>query len=170
MSRNASPRAAVTAYIGLGGNLGDPRAAIGHACDALDALPETRLVARSHDYRSAPVGVTGQPDYINAVACIETALSPSDLLAAMLRIESDVGRTRDYHMSPRTLDLDLLLYARERIDAPHLHVPHPRMHLRAFVLEPLAELAPDLHIPGAGALADLLPGVSDQSIARLGGN
>ena len=159
MSGNASPRAAVTAYIGLGGNLGDPRAAIGHACDA-----------RSHDYRSAPVGVTGQPDYINAVACIETALSPSDLLAAMLRIESDVGRTRDYHMSPRTLDLDLLLYARERIDAPHLHVPHPRMHLRAFVLEPLAELAPDLHIPGAGALADLLPGVSDQSIARLGGN
>lgn len=169
MSVNASPGAVVTAFIGLGGNLGDPRAAIAHACAALDALPGTQLVARSHDYRSAPVGVTGQPDFINAVARVDTALAASDLLAALLQIESDVGRTRDYHMSPRTLDLDLLLYGQQRIDAPHLHVPHPRMQLRAFVLKPLAELAPDLHIPDAGTVADLLAGVSDQAIARLDG-
>ena len=166
MTRGAAP-VSVIAYIGLGANLGDPPAAIAHACGALDALSETRLVSRSRNYRSAPVGVSGQPDYINAVACVETSLPPADLLAAMLHIESGFGRTRDYPMSPRALDLDLLLYGDQRIDAPHLHVPHPRMHKRAFVLRPLAELAPDLHIPGAGALDDLLPGVAEQAITPL---
>lgn len=168
MSRDTPP-GVVAAYIGLGGNLGDPPAAIAHACAALDALAGTRLVSRSHNYRSAPVGVSGQPDYINAVACIETALSPGDLLAAMLGIENQVGRTRDYPMAPRTLDLDLLLYGCQRIDEAHLHVPHPRMHQRAFVLKPLAELAPDLSIADAGVVSDLLSGVSDQIIERLAG-
>lgn len=157
----------VTAYVGLGANLGDPAEAIRGACVALDALPQTRLTACSRLYRSAPVGVSGQPDYINAVAALETALPPQALLAAMMSIEADNGRTRDFHMAPRTLDMDLLLHGDARIDEPQLQVPHPRMHLRAFVLAPLAELAPDLVIPGVGPVADLLPGVADQAIEPI---
>lgn len=157
----------VTAYVGLGANLGDPAEAIRGACAALDALPQTRLTACSRLYRSAPVGVSGQPDYINAVAALETALPPQALLAAMMTIEADNGRTRDFHMAPRTLDMDLLLHGDARIDEPQLQVPHPRMHLRAFVLAPLAELAPDLVIPGIGPVADLLPVVADQAIEPI---
>ncbi|QID18454.1 2-amino-4-hydroxy-6-hydroxymethyldihydropteridine diphosphokinase [Nitrogeniibacter mangrovi] len=157
----------VTAFIGLGANLGDAVAALHAACTALEALPDTTLVACSRLYRSAPVGVTGQPDYVNAVAQVRTPLSAESLLTAMMRIEADHGRHRAYPMAPRTLDLDLLLYGDARIDRPHLHVPHPRMHLRAFVLVPLAELAPELEIPGAGRVADLLPAVADQAIEPL---
>ena len=157
----------VTAFIGLGANLGDPAAAIGDACDALAALPDTRLTACSPLYRSAPVGVSGQPDYINAVARLETRLAPEALLEALLRIEAGAGRTREFHMAPRTLDMDLLLHGETRIDTPTLHLPHPRMHLRAFVLRPLADLAPELMIPGVGRVADLLPAVADQAIEPL---
>ena len=163
----APVQAPVRAHVALGANLGDPGSALEAAFAALDALPATRLVARSSLYRTAPVGVAGQPDYINAVAAIDTTLPASVLLDALLELERRHGRTRDYHLAPRTLDLDLLLYGSECIDEPELVVPHPRMHLRAFVLVPLAEIAPELVIPGRGALAGLLPPVADQAIERL---
>ncbi len=159
--------ASVKAFIGLGANLGDPVAAIDEACAALKALPDTRFVARSGNYRTAPVGVSGQPDYINAVAQIDTRLSPMALLVALMDIEAQRGRTRDFAMAPRTLDLDLLLYGDQVIALPGLHVPHPRMHQRAFVLVPLAELAPSQEIPGIGRVDQLLNSVSDQEIAPL---
>ena len=157
----------VTAFIGLGANLGDAVAAMDAACSALGALPDTRLVARSRLYRSAPVGVTGQPDYINAVAQLSTSLSAREMLEALMRIEADNGRTREYHMAPRTLDMDLLLHGDAVVNEPELTVPHPRMHQRAFVLAPLAELAPQALIPGVGRVADLLPTVADQAISPL---
>ena len=156
----SQPQPSVTAFIGLGANLGDGVAAMAVARQALDALPGTRVTAASRLYRSAPVGVTGQPDYINAVVQLDTALSARQILEALMRIEADNGRTRDYHMAPRTLDMDLLLHGDAVINEPDLTVPHPRMHQRAFVLAPLAELAPDTLIPGIGRVADLLPGVT----------
>ncbi|MCB1961124.1 MAG: 2-amino-4-hydroxy-6-hydroxymethyldihydropteridine diphosphokinase [Rhodocyclaceae bacterium] len=155
------------AFIGLGANLGDPARAIDTACTALAALPGTELLACSRRYRSAPVGVSGQPDYLNAVAALATTLSAPALLDALLAIEARHGRTRDYRMAPRTLDLDLLLYGDARLDLPQLTVPHPRMHQRAFVLAPLAELAPQIEIPGRGRVADLLREVADQTIEAL---
>ncbi|HPR06410.1 MAG: 2-amino-4-hydroxy-6-hydroxymethyldihydropteridine diphosphokinase [Zoogloeaceae bacterium] len=159
--------ASVNAFIGLGANLGDPVTAIAEACEALAALPDTRFVARSGNYRTAPVGVSGQPDYINAVAQIDTRLSPMALLVALMDIETRHGRTRDFTMAPRTLDLDVLLYGDQQIALPGLHVPHPRMHQRAFVLVPLAELAPTQEIPGIGRVDQLLAAVADQVIAPL---
>jgi len=159
--------APLRAHVALGANLDDPAATLRAAFDALAALPGTRLVARSALYRSAPVGVSGQPDYLNAVAALDTQLSAPALLAALLAIETARGRTRDYHHAPRTLDLDLLLYADEVIDQPGLAVPHPRMHERAFVLVPLAEIAPAAVIPGRGPVAALLAGVQSQAIERL---
>ena len=164
---NAALVERITAFVALGANLGDPVAAIDEACKALDALPDTRLTTRSRNYRTAPVGVRGQPDYINAVAQIETRLSPMALLVALLDIETRHGRTRAYTMAPRTLDLDLLLYGECELNLPGLHVPHPRMHERAFVLVPLAELAPTQLIPGIGRVDALLPSVQDQAIAPL---
>lgn len=155
------------AYIALGANLGDALETLEAALRALDEMPDTRLVARSSLYRTAPIGVSGQPDYINAVAALDTALSPEALLDALLALEACHGRTREYPRAARTLDLDLLLYGDRRIDLPALQVPHPRMHLRAFVLMPLAEIAPALSLPGHGPVADLLCGVSAQPIERL---
>ncbi|HJV27213.1 MAG TPA: 2-amino-4-hydroxy-6-hydroxymethyldihydropteridine diphosphokinase [Aromatoleum sp.] len=166
-SHPAPAKAPVRAHIALGANLGDPVAALETAFAALGSLPDTRLVARSSVYRTAPVGVAGQPDYFNAVAAIDTELPATVLLDALLELERRQGRTREYHLAPRTLDLDLLLYGDECIDEPDLVVPHPRMHLRAFTLVPLAEIAPDLVIPGRGPIADLLPTVADQAIERL---
>jgi 2-amino-4-hydroxy-6-hydroxymethyldihydropteridine diphosphokinase len=131
----------VTAYVGLGANLGNAPAALEWALQALDALPSTQTVARSGLYRTAPVDATG-PDFINAVAALRTALSAPELLAALHRIEDAAGRERPWRNAPRTLDLDLLLYGSGRIDSPRLTVPHPRMHERAFVLVPLEEMAP----------------------------
>lgn len=136
-------RDAAVAYVGLGANLGDAAAAVRQAIDALNELPQTRVTARSSLYRSAPVDASG-PDFINAVACIETALTAPDLLRELQRIEKAAGRERPYRNAPRTLDLDLLLYGAARIDSPALTVPHPRLKERAFVLLPLAEIAPDL--------------------------
>ncbi len=160
--------AAVRAYVAFGANLGEPLTAFAQARAALDALPATQVAGYSSCYRTAPVGVgDDQPDYINAVIAIDTALPPQDLLAALLAIEHAGGRTRDYHQAPRTMDLDLLLYGDACIDTPGLIVPHPRMHLRAFVLHPLLELAPELTIPGIGPAHALLPAMTDQAITRL---
>ncbi len=155
------------AYIALGANLGEARATLEAAFQALDEMPDTRLAARSSLYRTAPIGVSGQPDYINAVAALDTALPPETLLDALLALEARNGRTREYPLAARTLDLDLLLYGDRVLDLPTLQIPHPRMHLRAFVLMPLAEIAPTLSLPGHGAVADLLRSVSAQQIERL---
>ncbi len=156
------------AWIGLGANLGDTRATLRAAFSALAALPRTRLRARSSLYRSAPIDAGG-PDYLNAVALIDTGLDAHELLAHLRAIERQHGRERLYPNSPRTLDLDLLLYGDAQIESPTLTVPHPRLHARAFVLAPLAELAPALSIPGRGRVDDLLPGVAAQPIERLAG-
>lgn len=162
-----SARPRVRAYIALGANLGDASAALKAAFAALDDVPGTRLTARSALYRTAPVGVSGQPDFINAVAGIDTELTAPTLLEELLKLELQYGRTREFHRAPRTLDLDLLLYGEEIIDLPELCVPHPRMHERAFVLVPLAEIAPDARIPGRATVSELLPLVRDQTIDRL---
>jgi len=158
----------VRAYVAFGANLGEPRAALLSAIDALSALPETRVVSHSSCYRTAPLGVQGeQPDYTNAVIAIDTTLAPRPLLEALLAIEHAGGRTRDYHQAPRTMDLDLLMHGDAIVEEPDLILPHPRMHLRAFVLHPLAEIAPDASVPGIGPIAALLPGVGDQQISLL---
>lgn len=137
----APERAPVTAYVGLGANLGDPQQALRAALDALTRLPQTRVLRSSRLWRSAPVDAGG-PDYVNAVAEVETRLSAPELLAQLQAIEQAAGRKRQYRNAPRTLDLDLLLYGDARIDSATLTVPHPRMRERAFVLLPLQELAP----------------------------
>jgi len=156
-----------TAFIALGSNLGDPGEHVRKGIAALAELPQSRLVAASSLYRSAPVGAVDQPDFINAVAQLSTGLAPQALLAALLAIENRYGRERSYRNAPRTLDLDILLYDAQCIAEPGLCVPHPRMHLRAFVLAPLLELAPACVIPGIGPAADLLARCSDQTIRRL---
>jgi 2-amino-4-hydroxy-6-hydroxymethyldihydropteridine diphosphokinase len=135
----------------LGANLDDPAAQVEYAFDELARLPDTLLSARSSLYVSAPVGYDQQPDFINAVARLETRLSPRALLVALLDIEHRHGRQRTFRNAPRTLDLDLLLYGNARFHEPGLALPHPRMHERAFVLEPLMEIASDLYIPGHGS-------------------
>jgi 2-amino-4-hydroxy-6-hydroxymethyldihydropteridine diphosphokinase len=157
----------VRAFVAFGANLGDPAAAFALALARLDALPTSRVVAQSSLYRTAPIGVQAQPDYLNAVIALDTALDARVLLDALLAIEHEGGRTRDFHMAPRTMDLDLLLHGDSVIDEPGLQVPHPRMHLRAFTLLPLAEIAPDTLIPGIGTVAALLPTVADQAISRM---
>ena len=156
----------VDAYVGLGANLGDAGATLRDAVQALGALPGTEVVAQSSRYRSAPVDAPG-PDYLNAVVRLRTALASAELLAHLQRIERTHGRVRSAPNAPRTLDLDLLLFGDAQIDTPDLVVPHPRLHRRAFVLLPLAEIAPDLHVPGRGPLRALQAGVSDQPIERL---
>ena len=160
--------ATIEAFVGLGANLGEPQAQVRSAAAALATLPRTHLVALSPLYRSTPVGVGAQPDFVNAVAQIETGLEPRPLLEALLALEARFGRTRETSGAARTLDLDLLLYAGRVIDEPGLVVPHPRMHTRAFVLAPLAELAPALSIPGRGAVGSLLAACEDQVIEKLG--
>jgi 2-amino-4-hydroxy-6-hydroxymethyldihydropteridine diphosphokinase len=155
------------AWVGIGANLGDARANVLDALERLARAPGVRLLRASSLYRTAPIDSSGD-DYVNAVAEVDAGLSAHALLTALHGIEQAHGRERPYRNAPRTLDLDLLLYGDEIIsDAPALIVPHPRMHERAFVLAPLAELAPGLPIPGRGRVADLLPGVAGQSIERL---
>jgi 2-amino-4-hydroxy-6-hydroxymethyldihydropteridine diphosphokinase len=139
----AVSRAEVTAYIALGANLGEPAQTLRDALRSLDATPGVRLVKTSSLYRTAPVDSSG-PDYINAVAEVATTLTAPALLDALQAIEQKAGRARPYRNAPRTLDLDLLMYGEGRIDSPRLSVPHPRMRERAFVLVPLAEIAPAL--------------------------
>src|SRR3989442_11348285 len=157
----------VKAFVGLGANLGEPEAQVRRAIAALGEIPKTRLVSASSLYRSAPVGVGEQPDFINAVAEIETRLSALALLDELLAIEARFGRTRESPGAPRTLDLDLLLYGNQVIADPGLIVPHPRMHERAFVLAPLAEIAPDTVVPGKGRVAVLLNTWKDQKVEKI---
>jgi len=152
--------ATATAYIGLGANLGDAPAALRAAVQALAALPGTQVMRCSALYRSAPVDATG-PDYHNAVAAVRTTLAPHDLLAALQAIEAAAGRERPYRNAPRTLDLDILLFGDLALDTPTLTVPHPRLRERAFVLLPLAEIAPDRVVPA------WLDAVRSQRIERL---
>jgi 2-amino-4-hydroxy-6-hydroxymethyldihydropteridine diphosphokinase len=154
------------AYVGIGANLGDARANVDDALARLARLPASRLLRASSHYRSAPIDSSGD-DYINAVACLETGLDPHQLLAALHAIEQAHGRERPYRNAPRTLDLDLLLYADQAIDTPTLSVPHPRMHERAFVLAPLLEIAPDIEVPGRGHARDFMAAVAGQAINRV---
>lgn len=165
----AAGAAAPRAYVGLGANLGDARRALASAVDALAALPDTRLVALSSLYRTAPIDSSG-PDYLNAVAALDTALAPEALLDRLQAIEAEHGRERPYRNAPRTLDLDLLLHGDAVRDTERLLLPHPRLHRRAFVLLPLLELEPALVAPGVGALAPLADAVArEQRIERLAG-
>ena len=152
-------REPVIATIGLGANLGDARQAVHGAVVAIAALDGCQLLATSPLYRSAPIDSSG-PDYFNAVLQISTRLTAPDLLACLHRIERGAGRERPYRNAPRTLDLDLLLYGQARLDSPTLTVPHPRMQQRAFVLRPLADIAPAL------VSAQALAAVADQVIAK----
>ena len=160
---------AVRAYVALGANLGDAEAAVRHAVLALGRLPSTRLQLTSSLYKTAALETdlageapAGGPDYVNAVAAIDTDLSAPELLDHLQALESQAGRERPYRNAPRTLDLDLLLYGSSRIDSARLTVPHPRMDLRAFVLVPLAEIAPEL------VSENQLKAVVHQAIQRLG--
>ena len=146
----------VTACVALGSNLDDPRAQVERGFAALAALPRTALIARSRLYRTPPWGMVDQPDFINAAARLETTLAPRELLDALLAVEIRTGRVRGARNGPRTLDLDLLLYGDQVIDDPDLVVPHPRLHERAFVLLPLADVAADFEVPGRGRVAELL--------------
>jgi 2-amino-4-hydroxy-6-hydroxymethyldihydropteridine diphosphokinase len=157
------------AYVGLGSNLSHPRRQIARALRALSRLPRTRVIAVSPNYATAPIGASEpQPDYVNAVAHLATALPPRALLAALLAIERRQHRRREHgrRNAPRTLDLDLLLYGRRRARIANLELPHPRMHERAFVLRPLADLAPALAVPGKGAVRQLRRAVSGQRARR----
>ena len=156
-----------TAYVALGANLGDPAATILAAFAALANLQESRVVHSSSLYRTAPVGITEQPEFVNAVAELETTLAPEALLDALFDIQERFGRIRAEKNGPRTLDLDLLLFNDQLIELPRLSLPHPRLHLRAFVLQPLAEIAPNLLIPGRGTVAAWLPAVANQGIVKL---
>lgn len=157
-----------TAYIGIGSNLEDPLQQVLDARDALAALPRTRLVAFSPLYRNPAVGPGAQPDYVNAVAAVETRLAPRELLTALQAIEARHGRVRGaVRWAPRTLDLDLLLYGDRIIESADLRVPHPRMGERAFVLRPLHDIAPDLEVPGRGPVATLLASVSQAALMPI---
>ncbi len=154
-------------FIGLGSNLADPLAQVSSALDALNGLAQTRVVRRSSLYRSAPVGYLDQPDFINAVAQLETELAPRALLDALLALEHERGRTREFCNAPRTLDLDILLYD-DLVHHEHgLTIPHPQMHLRAFVLQPLLEIAPGCIIPGIGAAAEAALRCGGQALEQL---
>jgi len=155
-----------TAFVGLGANLGNPAATVREAAEAIARVPGVVVTGLSSLYRSAPVDAGG-PDFVNAVAQLRTGLSPQALLVALQVIEQHHGRQRPYRNAPRTLDLDLLLVDELQIHTAELTLPHPRLHLRAFVLQPLAELAPDLVIPGQGPLPLWLQRCADQPIERL---
>jgi len=158
------------AYVGLGSNLGHPRRRLARALRSLAQLPRTRLVAASGSYISAPIGTDeAQPDYVNAVAMLRTALGPGAMLRQLSAIEHRLGRRRapgKRRNAPRVLDLDLLLYGQRRLSGSRLTVPHPRMHERAFVLRPLLDIAPAVTIPGRGAARRWLSRTRDQRIAR----
>jgi 2-amino-4-hydroxy-6-hydroxymethyldihydropteridine diphosphokinase len=164
--RGADPQA-VSAYIGLGSNLDDPVAQVHAGFAALARLPGTRLIARSSLYRSEPVGYREQPDFVNAVALLDTTLAPRELLDALLGIERSRGRVREFVNAPRTLDLDVLLYDDLACREPGLIIPHPRLHERSFALVPLAEISPDCVVPGRGPVADLLRTIDAAGVARL---
>jgi len=164
----------VRVCVGLGANLGDAAGTVRAALSRLRTLPESRLIAASRLYRTPAWGMTAQPDFVNAVALLDTMLGAAELLDVLLTLEREFGRRRagdgSDRWGPRQLDLDVLLYGVAQIDVPGLRVPHPQMHLRAFVLVPLLEIAPDLAIPGIGparAALDALPAEEAAQVVAL---
>jgi 2-amino-4-hydroxy-6-hydroxymethyldihydropteridine diphosphokinase len=155
------------AYVGLGANLEEPRRQVEAALGELGAIPRTRLRKASSLYRSAPVGYAQQPDFVNAVAELDTGLDAATLLGELQAIEARHGRARSFANAPRTLDLDLLLFGDEVLSGRDLTLPHPRMHERAFVLKPLLEIAPGIRIPGRGRAEDALRSCRDQDLRRI---
>lgn len=156
------------AYVGLGSNLDLPAAQLRRTLTALDALPATRLRRASRLYRTPPWGLLQQPEFVNAVAELETTLGARELLEALQSLERGAGRAREQRWGPRVLDLDLLLYDELQLDEPGLQLPHPHLHERAFVLVPLAEIAPALQVPGRASVAELLAAVDRAGIEALG--
>ena len=160
-------RAWVPAYIGVGSNLGDSALRVQAAFEALGAIGDTRLVARSRLYRTRPFGPVPQGDFVNAVAGLLTQLSAPQLHAAMRAIETTAGRVRNERWGPRTLDLDLLVFGDQRVATDELIVPHPGIAERGFVLAPLADIAPTLQVPGMGRVDELLRRLPDDGIAEV---
>jgi len=157
----------VVAYIGLGSNLDHPEARIASAIQSITQIPETTLLRCSSCYRSRPLGPQDQPDFINAVAQVDTRLTAERLLECLQAIEKQQGRVRTRRWGPRTLDLDLLLFGDIVLRSDTLTVPHPEMHRRAFVLYPLHEIAPDIEIPGQGRIRQLLRGIDPDLVEKL---
>jgi len=156
------------AYVGMGSNLDGPQRQVTQAFSELDAIPRTRLVKRSSLYRSEPIGHAAQPEFVNAVAAIDTSLAPEGLLGELQAIEARHGRRRGLPNAPRTLDLDLLLYEDRVVASPRLTLPHPRMHERAFVLRPLADLAPDWEHPALHqTVQELLADLDDEHEVQM---
>lgn len=156
--------------MGLGANLGEPAMTLREALRELDSLEDTRLLRASRLYRTAAWGVEAQPDFVNAVAMVETGLGARELLDALLSIERAHGRdrSRETRWGPRTLDMDLLVFGDEDIDEPGLRVPHPHIQQRAFVLVPMAEIAPDAVLPGAGRVRELAAAMAGEGIEAIG--
>ncbi len=157
------------AYVGVGSNLDGPQRQVAQALGELDGIPGTRVVKRSSLYRSAPVGYAAQPEFVNAVAALDTTLDPEALLGELQAIEARHGRSRSFPNAPRSLDLDLLLYGEAEQHTARLTLPHPRMHERAFVLKPLLELEPEIAIPGRGRAQDLLAACAGQRVEKSDG-
>jgi 2-amino-4-hydroxy-6-hydroxymethyldihydropteridine diphosphokinase len=155
------------AYVALGSNLNDPDKQVRAGIEELAMIADTRLSRVSSLYRTAPVGYRDQPDFTNAVARIETALTPRALLDALLAVEQRYGRVRDFPNAPRTLDLDIVLFGDSVVQEPGLTIPHPRMHERAFVLVPLAEIAPDAIVPLRGRVSELLARLDSGGLIRM---
>jgi 2-amino-4-hydroxy-6-hydroxymethyldihydropteridine diphosphokinase len=160
----------VHAFVGLGGNVGDVAEAFASAAARMDGLPGTQVLRVSRRYRTPAWGLEAQPDFLNAVAMLETQLPARELLEELLAIERMHGRDRatETRWGPRTLDLDLLLYGDETIDEPGLRVPHPRLHERAFALRPLLDIAPDISIPGHGLVRNLPAAMAADGIEAVG--
>ena len=159
-----------TAYVGLGANIGEPRRQLQAAISELGAMPGIRVTRISGFYRSAPLGYLEQPEFLNAVVELDTDIAPGTLLEHLQKMENRHGRERPFPGAPRTLDLDLLLHGNQSASMAGLTLPHPRMHERAFVLEPLTEIAPDIIIPGRGAARDLLAACRGQIVQRIDAN
>lgn len=157
----------VSAWVGIGSNLNEPEHQVRRAFVALAKLPDTELRVQSPLYRTAPMGPQDQPDYINAVAALDTSLDADALLAQLQAIERQAGRQRDIKWGPRILDLDLLTYGSERINRPGLEVPHPGISERNFVLLPLLSVAPKLNIPGLGPVHQLAADIDREGVVRL---
>jgi 2-amino-4-hydroxy-6-hydroxymethyldihydropteridine diphosphokinase len=157
------------AFVGIGGNVGDVETTLAEALWSLDSIPQTSIRAQSRLYRTPPWGNTDQPPFINGVVELQTRLTPRVLLDHLLEIEVRFGRDRaeGEKWGPRELDLDLLVYGDEQLDEPGMHVPHPHLHERAFVLVPLAEIAPSLEIDGVGRVSDLVAAVDTAGIEPI---
>jgi 2-amino-4-hydroxy-6-hydroxymethyldihydropteridine diphosphokinase len=160
----------VPAYIGIGSNMDDPRSRVHRAFEALAALPDSLLIARSCLYRTTPLGLIVQDDFVNAVAGLLTQLLPERLLAELRAVEAGQGRKRGERWGPRTLDLDLLVFGDRKIATDTLEVPHPGIAERGFVLAPLADIAPSLFVPGVGRVSELLQRLPDAGIKAVVGS